>query len=173
MEPESFEAVAAGKPQPYGRRVIQRFYAYQDRILREGLDSSDENLVYVLCSDHGFRAMAPGQFQYWVFQRYSVYSGTHEATGVGLVLGKPFRRGYRWEACSVLDLTPTLLALFRLPVGEDMDGVARREFLRTPEQWPSHRIPTWERGNGASGTVPASPADELIRDKLRGMQYIR
>jgi hypothetical protein len=60
--------------------------------------------------------------------------------------GDAFRDGVRIGERSVRDVTPTILALCGLPVGEDMDGSVIEDafepaFLRSH---PVSRVPTYE-----------------------------
>ena len=75
-------------------------------------------------------------------------SGTHERAPDGFVLafGSAIRAG-RYPRGSVVDLTPTLLYFYGLPLGRDMDGFARADIF-TPEfsaERPIAYIPTHER----------------------------
>ena len=49
-------------------------------------------------------------------------SGDHRPDGVVVLFGKHIRQGKKIENASLLDITPTILYLFGLPAGKDMDG---------------------------------------------------
>ena len=52
----------------------------------------------------------------------------------------------------MLDIAPTILTLYGLPVGEDMDGkVLSQAFVKTPQV---AFIPSWEEVPGADGRHP-------------------
>ena len=75
-------------------------------------------------------------------------SGSHERAPDGFLLayGAPVQPG-RLARSSILDVTPTLLYYFGLPVGRDMDGLARTEIFRpsfTSER-PVSYIPSYGR----------------------------
>ena len=53
---------------------------------------------------------------------------------------------------SLLDVVPTILTVFGLPVGEDMDGKALIQAFETPPK--IERIPTWEDVPGEAGMHP-------------------
>ena len=49
-------------------------------------------------------------------------SGTHEKEGIIIMNGPNIRRNHKFESATLLDVTPTILALMGMPVAEDMDG---------------------------------------------------
>lgn len=55
---------------------------------------------------------------------------THQQDGLFLLYGKAVKKNRNGNAiASIFDLTPTILALFRLPVPKDMDGRVLSEFI--------------------------------------------
>jgi arylsulfatase A-like enzyme len=59
-------------------------------------------------------------------------SGVHHPDGIAIFCGPGVRPGGRVAQASVLDVTPTVLALLGMPVGRDMDGRVLTEAI-TPE----------------------------------------
>jgi predicted AlkP superfamily phosphohydrolase/phosphomutase len=51
-----------------------------------------------------------------------IISGVHAKDGVLLVNGPPIKEKFELSGASVLDVTPTILALFRYPIARDFDG---------------------------------------------------
>ncbi len=66
--------------------------------------------------------------------------------------GPALKQNEALHGSSVLDIAPTILNLFGLPVGQDMDGkVLSLAFVKTPKvAW----IPSWEEISGADGRHP-------------------
>jgi arylsulfatase A-like enzyme len=102
----------------------------------------------------------------------------HDPTGVLALWGKDIAKGQELMDASVLDITPTLLALCGLPVADDMDGRVLTEaidgdFLRGH---PVRTIETYEPDGGSSGDDERepieSPIDEEVRERLRALGYI-
>ena len=75
-------------------------------------------------------------------------SGTHERAPDGFMLayGTAVKPG-RYPRGSVVDIAPTLLYYFGLPIGRDMDGFARADIFTTAfsAERPIAYIPTYER----------------------------
>jgi len=57
------------------------------------------------------------------------FSGEHAKEGILIMRGKGLRRGYKISRASVLDVTPTILALKGVSLGGDMDGRALKEIM--------------------------------------------
>jgi arylsulfatase A-like enzyme len=76
---------------------------------------------------------------------------------------------------SVFDVTPTLLAMFGVPVGRDMDGFVMADILDQDvlgggvEYVDSHERPEDEREDGEP---IESPVDDEIKDRLKSLGYI-
>ncbi|MCD4690133.1 hypothetical protein K8S17_01585, partial [bacterium] len=90
--------------------------------------------------------------------------------------GRDIVPGTQLSEPSVLDITPTLLALYGLPVGEDMDGRVLTEAIE-PEflkRYPITSVPSYEEDLVADdGTEPLeSPVDDEVRERLRSLGYI-
>src|SRR6266568_6247245 len=66
-----------------------------------------------------------------------------------VMTGAGIRRDERIYGASLIDIAPTVLTLFDLPIGKDMDG---RPLLEAFEQIPEVKaIPSWESVEGESG----------------------
>ncbi len=94
----------------------------------------------------------------------------HGPIGVLVMSGDAFRNGVRSRSDSVRDITPTILTLCGLPVGEDMDGAVieeafEPEFLRSH---PSRRIPTYEVPSSAKTDVAGRAVERSPNGGSRG-----
>jgi predicted AlkP superfamily phosphohydrolase/phosphomutase len=113
----------------------------------------------------------------WNRWRPSISGQHHKAPpGIFVFHGTPFRREFRMEGARVHDITPTILAMFRLPVAKDLDGrileeTFREGFLRDNpisfvETYGPRSVPV--RSDGA---IPS--LDEELVEQLRAIGYIR
>jgi predicted AlkP superfamily phosphohydrolase/phosphomutase len=120
--------------------TVRRYYQYADEMLGQLLDDFGEGTV-IVCSDHGFEGPKPGQLPGGI--------NDHGPVGVLVMKGDAFRSGVRIDERSVRDITPTILTLCGLPVGEDMDGSVIEDAFE-PAFLRSHRpstIETYERSD--------------------------
>ena len=89
--------------------------------------------------------------------------------------GANIKQDERIYGATLLDITPTILTLFGLPVGADMDGrVLVQAFDEPPE---ITRIPSWEQEPGECGMHPADlrvdPVDaQAVLQRFVALGYI-
>ena len=100
----------------------------------------------------------------------------HRQFGIFVAKGPGLRKDERIYGANLLDVCPTLLHLFGLPVGEDMDG---KVLLDIYEGNPAdiQRIPSWDEVEGDHGMHPPdkqiSPADsKAALQQLVALGYI-
>ncbi len=174
--PPRAEGVPAEQVEMFGR-VVPEFYAYQDEWIGRFVDAfADEETTILVSSDHGFRS---GAARPRTDSRISHGKAAdwHAREGIVVLAGKDIRRGARILGASVLDLTPTLLALYGLPVGEDMDGkvltaALSEEFLAAQ---PLRTVATHDReGAGARPALSRiTDDDQELLAKLQSLGYIQ
>lgn len=154
------------------RDVIPRYYEYTDRILGELLKFADDNTTVIVTSDHGFSGPKPpgGKRQ----RRAGI--ADHDSTGFIVLWGKDIVRGRELPDVNVLDVTPTVLALWGLPVGEDMDGRVLEDAIEPAflKAHPVRTIPSYEEiVTRAHNAEPIeSPVDDEIRERMKALGYI-
>ena len=132
------------------QHVIANAYRYHDAMLGTLLESTDENTTVVLMSDHGFHPdhLRPA---YIPFEPAGP-AVEHRHFGILCIKGPGIRAGEKLFGAGLLDVCPTLLALFGLPPGRDMDGkVLLNAFKKPPEVEP---IESWDNVPGNAGIHP-------------------
>lgn len=152
--------------------VVDKYYELADALIGELLESSDDGTVVIVCSDHGFAGHRgrPG-FTGGV----AIGVDMHREEGVIVLEGPGIVSGGTLEGVSVLDVTPTILALLGVPVGRDMDGVPVVKALEPSflEERPITYVDTHEMGDRmVPGGSAESPVDDEIRELLRSLGYI-
>lgn len=154
--------------------IVSRAYERFDGHLGEIIALLPRETTVIVMSDHGFRP--------W---------GHDDGPPALIVAAGPNVRRMRGPAPerltrsrlqvlgSTLDLTPTLLTLFEIPVGLDMDGQVMESLLQPsvperarPVPVATHDTPEWLRARGAAAGRPAA-ADEERLEQLRSLGYIR
>lgn len=168
MLPDSGPTMTKEEAESFGE-VIPRYYEYMDGVLAELLRLADENTTVIVTSDHGHSGPKPRGDDYaWGI-------AMHDPTGFLCLWGKDIVNGRELDSPSVLDLTPTMLALSGLAVAEDMDGRVLTEAIepRFLEANPIGTIATYETGERGGDEQPIeSSVDEEIRERLRSLGYI-
>jgi len=171
MMPESGPPISREEEAMFGD-VIARYYEEMDVVLAGFIEMADENTTVILTSDHGHSGPKPtGDYYRWGI-------AMHDPTGVIAFWGKDIAEGRELVDASVLDITPTILALCGFPVAEDMDGSVLTEaidpdFLRVH---PIRTIETYELEREPADAVDRepieSPIDDEVRERLRALGYI-
>jgi predicted AlkP superfamily phosphohydrolase/phosphomutase/tetratricopeptide (TPR) repeat protein len=132
--------------------VVNGAYKFHDMMLERLLQLAGPDATVALLSDHGFHSdhLRP---------RYMPKAGpapsfAHRPVGMICMAGPHLRQDERIYGATLLDITPTMLALLGLPIGEDMDGrVLVEAFEETPK---IEKISSWEDIPGECGMHPAN-----------------
>ncbi len=149
--------------------VMDRVYEWHDRTLGALLEQAGPDTTVLLLSDHGFHSdtKRPNLKGLPPERRQELESSWHRPYGVLVASGPGVVPGATCGPCSVLDLTPTALALLGVALGEDMDGRALHEILDPSLE--QTRIPTWDAVEGDAGMHPA----DLRQDPLESTAAIQ
>lgn len=106
-KPEEFLPGCTGCDANRLPEIVNKYYEYMDDIVGKMVKYEDKNTVTMIVTDHG--------------QFLQGSKGIHRNNGFIILHGGPVRKHLMRQA-SVLDITPTVLYLSGLPVGQDMDG---------------------------------------------------
>ena len=123
----------SGVPERRRRRyadVIEQYYAMIDTELGAAVDAMLPGDMVVVVSGFGMHNTNPLKRGLSRILREADLSGTHERAPDGFLLayGSAVQHG-RPQRASIVDVTPTLLYFFGLPVALDMDGFARSDLF--------------------------------------------
>ncbi len=119
--------------------TVDLYYEYADEMLGELVEAYGDGATVIVCSDHGFEGPKPGKKPGGINE--------HGPVGVLIAAGDGFRSGVEVGEANVRDVTPTILALYGLPVANDMDGEVFEEAFE-PGYLARHgarNIPSYER----------------------------
>ncbi len=146
---------------------------FHDLMLGAMLAKVPPDTTVVLLSDHGFH---PDELRPTSLAPIPAGpAAEHSDFGILVVRGPDFKKDELLHGASILDITPTLLALQGLPLGEDMDG---RPLLGAWEQPPVVKyIPTWDDVPGEDGRHPPeyrqdAESEKAALDQLVALGYV-
>ncbi|HXE81420.1 MAG TPA: alkaline phosphatase family protein, partial [Vicinamibacterales bacterium] len=129
-------------------RVLEQYYRYIDDEVGRVVNLLGPDDLLLVVSAFG---MEPVRLPKRLLERLlgnPELNGTHERAPDGFLMafGSPVRPG-RLPRASVLDVAPTVLYFFGLPIGRDMDGFARTDIFSRAftEERPLTFIPSYER----------------------------
>lgn len=148
------------------KNVVNAAYQFHDMMLERLLELAGPSCDVMLISDHGFHS-GKGRIE----QLPDIPAAPaleHRRYGVFAASGPSFKKQAKVYGTSLLDITPTLLHHFSLPVAEDMEGQVQLE-LYTDHQEIS-TIPSWEN----TAMQPSFMDDDLDLDSavLHQLQQI-
>lgn len=147
------------------KKIVPNYYVFTDRLIGDFLREAGPRTNVIVCSDHGFQGGGAGV-------------GAHKVDGIVLMMGPDVKRDANISGATVLDITPTVLALYGLPTAADMDGRPIEDAL-TPSTLKrvarETRLKTYEtaRAKGGSEEPLRSPIDDELRERLRSLGYIQ
>ena len=147
--PPRREGVAAREFDLY-REVVANVYRHHDAMLGRYLQLAGPDTHVLVVSDHGFHSdsLRPR----WIPAEPAGPAVEHRHFGIFVMAGPGLQRGERIFGSSILDVTPTVLTLFGLPVGLDMDGTPQTQAWEHPPE--IRRIPSWDSVAGDDGQHP-------------------
>jgi tetratricopeptide (TPR) repeat protein/predicted AlkP superfamily phosphohydrolase/phosphomutase len=156
--------------------IIDRYYERQDRFLGEIVEAVGPQTDILVVSDHGFKSdnnrppnsdstIEAGKAADW-----------HTPVGVFVAAGPDIKEATEISAASVLDVAPTILTLYGLPVARDMDGQPLTEAFE-PNFLSMHPVAWIDSYGGirrapAEAAVATSSGDKDVIEKLRALGYI-
>ena len=150
--------------------VVPNAYKVIDRILGEILESLDENTTLIVVSDHGFETFT-------LPSGIVVCDHTQAPDGILLAYGPNItHKKTREGKYTVYDVTPTVLSLLGIPLGEDIDGkvmsdIFNRGFL---EENPVASISSHDSGYKYRKYVTTeSELDNTSLDKYKALGYVK
>lgn len=122
------------------KEVINAAYVFHDKMLARLLEQTDENTVVILISDHGFHS---DHLRAGTLPDFTAAAALeHSPYGIICMAGPGIKEDERIYGASILDITPTILAIFGIPVAKDMDGKPLLNAFKDKILVPS--IESWE-----------------------------
>lgn len=130
--------------------VVNGAYRFHDMMLETLLDLAGPDTTVILVSDHGFHSdhLRPRGIP----AEPAGPAVQHRPFGIVGMKGPHLKQDERIYGATLLDIAPTILTLFGLPIGEDLDGRVLIQAFEDPPQ--INRIPSWENEEGNCGMHP-------------------
>ncbi|MEO5644062.1 MAG: alkaline phosphatase family protein [Bacteroidia bacterium] len=138
--------------------VVSGMYRFHDMMLERMLELAGEDTTVLLLSDHGFHSdhLRPKILP----TEPDAPALEHRHFGIFAAMGPGIKKDERIYGASLLDITPTILSLFGLPVGKDMDGKPLLSIYEEPVIPES--IESWDDVEGDTGMHPANVQEDPI-----------
>ncbi len=160
--PPAIEGVSEKDAELY-KDVMVGCYRYHDMMLESLLKYAGEDTTVILVSDHGFHS-GEGRFDTDGFKDPESW---HRPFGVVCAKGPGIKKDSNIYGATLLDVTPTVLSLFGLPIGADMDGRPWLEIF--DKQAHAERIVSWDLVEGEDGMH----GEDLREDPVASAEALR
>ena len=155
----------------YGE-LIDRAYELYDEWVGLLVTAAGEEATIVLVSDHGFYHDDRKPRSLGIST--TAPCDQHAPIGTIIVAGPNIKSETTIKHATLLDICPTLLTCFQLPVGRDMHGKVLTEIFKTPP--PIRTIPSWDqvviRPPQNSSQEPCEQATKMALRQLIALGYL-
>ena len=148
------------------RDVMTNLYVFHDGMLGRLVELAGPDAHVLVVSDHGFesgvrRPLGPVEPARW-----------HRSQGIFLAHGPGVQADATVEGATLLDIAPTVLTLFGLPTGDDMEGKVLVNVFAPPAPEIPARIPSWEAVSGEDGRPGPATGEEDPAAAQTAMQQL-
>jgi predicted AlkP superfamily phosphohydrolase/phosphomutase/Flp pilus assembly protein TadD len=158
--------------------AVEEMYRYADTIVGDFIDAMDDRTTLVVVSDHGFELGVLQDDPSKTRDMRRVSERYHRMQGILYLYGNRVRAKRRIDRPTLVDVTPTVLALSGVGPARDMPGRVLVEALDLPGEHAPERRPvaSYETGEGVSAEGPGDAADSAvdpqILERLRALGYV-
>jgi predicted AlkP superfamily phosphohydrolase/phosphomutase len=149
-----------------GERPVKRVLRREECMHGEFLDEAPD-LILDFADGYGYsrsRSEVRWEFEGWL-------KGVHASSGIIACRGPHFRRGAEVPPVSILDVAPTVLAMFGVASAPDLGGRIAEELLAGPPPPVSEPAAPLPKREEQPATF-SEEEEELLKDRLRGLGYI-
>lgn len=153
--------------------VVVGAYRFQDMMLERTLELVDDDTTVIVMSDHGFESGHKRIIDMPKVQAAPALE--HRQFGMFVAMGPNIKKNEKVFGLGLIDIGPTILHHFGLPVGKDMDGKVMLDIYKKIER-PTY-IETWESIEGDFGELKnqeqaAALSDQEAMEQLIELGYI-
>ncbi len=138
------------KDYEFYKNVVSVGYEFHDFLLGTLLKRINDDTLVILVSDHGFHSdhLRPKDIP----MEPAGPAVQHRYYGIFVARGPGIKKDEVVYGANLLDVCPTILAAWGLPIGEDMDGKVLINIFEKPVKIET--IPSWEDVEGYDGSHP-------------------
>ena len=143
-------------------------YKIQDMMLERTMELVDDDTTIIVMSDHGFES---GSRRILKMPKYPAAPALeHRQFGIFVAAGPNIKKNEKVFGLGLIDVAPTILHMFGLPIGKDMDGKVALDIFEQPEE-PKY-IESWEQVEGDFAQLNKSDDSDILNDQETMQQLI-
>ncbi len=153
--------------------AVKSSYRFQDMMLERTMELVDDDTTIIVMSDHGFES---GHRRILKMPKYPAAPALeHRQFGIFVAAGPNIKRNEKVFGLGLIDIAPTILHMFNLPIGRDMDGTVALDIFE--KQAKPKYIESWENLEGDFGqhknvNETDQLSDQETMDQLVELGYI-
>lgn len=166
FHPPKLKGLSEEKFEHY-KNIVESGYRFHDMMLERCLALAGEDTTVILLSDHGFHSdhLRPVRLP----NEPAAPAHEHRQFGIFAMKGPAVKKGETLFGVRLLDITPTLLHLYGLPTGRDMEGGVLIQAFEKAEE--VKYIDSWETIPGITGQhLPG--LEETGQDHFEGLKQL-
>ncbi len=149
--------------------IIPAAYRWHDMMLGRLMELAGEDCHIIILSDHGFEVSTDRSIK--LPELPAAPALEHRPYGVFVASGPQFASNKALYGASLLDIAPTILQLYNLPLAEDMPGRAIADIFR--QEIKASFIPSWEMSGAGPKFMPSDKGNQqAILQQLDELGYI-
>ena len=141
--------------------AIVSSYRFQDMMLERKLQLIDKDTTVIVMSDHGFESGVKRILDMPKIQ--AAPSLEHRQFGIFVAAGPNIKKNQKVFGLGLVDIAPTILHHYNLPVGKDMDGKVMLDIFEKTKK-PSY-IDSWDTLEGDFGEHSKNMHEEVLSDQ--------
>ncbi|MCD2258046.1 alkaline phosphatase family protein [Psychroserpens luteolus] len=147
---------------------VNSAYRFQDMMLERTLELVSEDTTIIIMSDHGYESDHKRILEMPKYQ--AAPSLEHRQFGMFVAAGPNIKTNEKIFGLGLIDVAPTLLHMFDLPIGKDMDGKVALDIFK--ETSSPNYIESWEHIEGDFGESKNTDYKDFLNDQETMEQLI-
>lgn len=167
FHPPKQKAISQDMYDIYNQAVVSA-YKIQDMMLERTMELVDDDTTIMVVSDHGFES---GHRRILKMPKYPAAPALeHRQFGIFVAAGPNIKKNEKVFGLGLIDIAPTILHHFNLPIGKDMDGKVALDIFEKPTE-PKY-IESWESIKGDFAQIKDSSGDDILSDQETMQQLV-
>jgi len=167
FHPPQIKGVPDDKYEIY-KDAVKSSYIFQDMLLERKLQLVDKDTTVIVMSDHGYESGIKRLLKMPKVQAAPALE--HRQFGIFVASGPGIKKNEKLFGLGLIDIAPTILHHFNLPVGKDMDGKVILDMYKNPKKVTY--INSWDKLDGDFGERDKDELREEYDDKETMKQLI-
>ncbi len=150
------------------KEAVTGAYIFQDMMLERKMKLIDSDTTVIIMSDHGFESGSKRILNMPKVQ--AAPSLEHRQFGMFVASGPNIKKNKKVFGIGLIDVAPTILHHYGLPIGKDMDGKVILDIFENTE--PPKYIESWDKEVGDFAELDTSSETDALSDEETMQQLI-